>query len=173
MNILVSACLLGQPVRYDGADNATKLAHHHATLDQWRRKGWLIPVCPEMAGGLPTPRPAAEIVGGDGAQVLAGQRRVLTCSGDDVTESFLAGARQTLAYAQAHNVQVALLASRSPSCGTDSTYDGSFSKQLTPYSGITAALLQQHGIVCFPPERFEQLLEWVQQQQCLGSKECD
>ncbi|MFK4754286.1 DUF523 domain-containing protein [Oceanobacter antarcticus] len=165
MKILVSACLLGQRVRYDGADNAATLTHQQTVIEQWHQQGWLIPVCPEVAGGLPVPRSAAEIAGGNGAEVLAGQRRVVTQTGDDVTEFFLAGARHTLAYAQTHNAKAALLAARSPSCGPDSTYDGSFSKQLTAYSGITATLLKQHGIVCFSPDSFEQLLAWVQQQQ--------
>jgi len=92
-----------------------------------------IPVCPEQLGGLPTPRTAAYIIGGDGYDVLAGRAAVLTREGEDVTSRFLLGARQVLAIAMAQPVTAVLLKSRSPSCG------------LTPGFGVTAALLEQNG----------------------------
>ena len=164
MKILVSACLLGEPVRYDGRDNAAKVSDYHEQLRQWQQQGLLVPVCPESLGGLPTPRPAAEIDGGDGAAVLTGLRRIHTASQQDVTDEFVTGARHTLNIALKHQACCALLAARSPSCGSDSTYNGRFSGQLTSYMGVTAALLTQHGVRCFSPERFEQLQQYVNQQ---------
>lgn len=94
---------------------------------------WL-PVCPEQLGGLPTPRPAADLIGGDGDAVLAGRARVLTREGRDVTSHFCRGASQCLALAQAQNIRRAYLKGGSPSCG------------LSPRPGVTAALLLQNGI---------------------------
>ena len=128
--LLVSACLLGEPCRYDGRScpdpAVTALAGRYV----------LIPVCPERRGGLPTPRPPAERVG----------ERVLDAAGRDVTESFLRGARETLALARREGVVRAILKSRSPSCGIGEIYDGTFSGTLTEGAGVTAALLTAQGI---------------------------
>lgn len=95
--ILVSACLMGRKVRYDGAAKTSG----DALLAAWWREGRLVPFCPEVEGGLPVPRPAAEIEGGAGGEaVLSGAARVLTAGGADVTEAFLAGARAALAAAR-------------------------------------------------------------------------
>ena len=126
--VLVSACLAGLCTRYDG-----KLRPSPACLEALAGRHWL-PVCPEQLGGLPTPRPAADLTGGDGYDVLAGRARVVTEGGQDVTRNFLQGARQCLALAQAQNIRKAYLKARSPSCG------------MTPRTGVTAALLLQHGI---------------------------
>ncbi len=93
-----------------------------------------IPVCPEQLGGLPTPRMAADIVEGDGRDVLAGRARVLDKTGDDLTQQFIKGARQCLTIAREQNITQAFLKARSPSCG------------LHPRIGVTAALLEQHGV---------------------------
>ena len=91
--ILISACLLGHKVRYNGSDAATG----HALLAQWQREGRAVMVCPEIAGGLATPRPAAEITAGrGGASVLQGLARVVVADGSDVTPAFVAGAQQAL-----------------------------------------------------------------------------
>lgn len=158
MKILVSACLLGQPVRYDGQDNRNKVRQWQATLNQWHQENRLIPICPESLGGLPTPRPPAEIQHGTGRQVIAETATVITRTGDDVTAAFIAGAERTLAIAQSHQVGAALLAARSPSCGSDGIYDGSFSGQLTAGIGVTVAVLERAGIPCFSPETFPELL---------------
>jgi len=89
--VLVSACLLGQPVRYDG-----RTSGHPELLQRWQAEGRVVPLCPEVAGGLPTPRAPAEIPGGQGAAVLDGDRQVLTVSGEDVSAQFIAGAQQAL-----------------------------------------------------------------------------
>jgi len=124
---LVSACLLGFKTRYDGRIVPSNACSKAAA------GGICIPVCPEQLGGLPTPRTAADLAGGDGYDVLAGRARVLTMNGLDVTENFIRGARQVLAIARQQPVAGVMLKARSPSCG------------LSPAIGVTAALLQAEG----------------------------
>ncbi|MFJ8434205.1 DUF523 domain-containing protein [Kitasatospora sp. NPDC094019] len=138
--ILVSACPAGVPCRYDGrAKESPRALGLLAT-------GRAVVVCPEGAGGLPTPRPPAEIVGGDGADVLDGRARVVDATGADRTEAFLDGARQALAAAGTAGARRALLTARSPSCGCGRVYDGTFGGELRPGDGVTAALLRRAGI---------------------------
>ncbi|MDT8999255.1 DUF523 domain-containing protein [Paucibacter sp. APW11] len=153
--ILVSACLLGQPVRYDGrAGEGSEL------LLRWQQRGWLQPLCPEMAGGLPVPRPAAEIHGpGGGAAVLRGQIRLRVQQGPDPTEAFIAGAQAALALAQRHGCRYAVLTERSPSCGSTHICDGSFSRRLIEGEGLTTALLRQHGIEVFSQHQLDELAQ--------------
>ncbi|MEV7010419.1 DUF523 domain-containing protein [Streptosporangium sp. NPDC051022] len=144
--ILVSACLMGQRVRYDGAAKTSG----DELLAAWRREGRLVPFCPEVEGGLPVPRPAAEIEGGaGGAAVLAGAARVLTTDGTDVTRAFLAGAQSALAVARSFGARIAILKEASPSCGSLTIYDGTFRGRRTPGTGVTTALLELHGISVF------------------------
>ncbi|MFP3889269.1 DUF523 domain-containing protein [uncultured Ralstonia sp.] len=150
--VLVSACLLGQPVRYDGGTVATE----GGILACWQMEGRVVPMCPEMAGGLPVPRLPAEIHGdGGGAAVLRGAARVVEHHGHDVTEAFVQGAQRALEAAREAGVQVAVLTERSPSCGSTFLYDGSFSSQLQPGEGVTAALLREHGIRVFSQHQLE------------------
>ena len=147
--MLVSACLLGLATRYDGG---------HCRLDglwELAARGLIVPICPEVAGGLPTPRPPAECQGGDGAAVLDGRAAVRTCHGDDVTAAFLAGARAALEAARALGIRRALLKEYSPSCGSRWIYDGSFRSRLVPGQGVTAALLRRHGIEVLSEEEWE------------------
>ena len=145
-SILVSACLLGEAVRYNGGDNRCD----HALLQRWLDEGRVVPVCPEVAGGLPTPRPPAEITrSGGGRAVLDGEARVLAVDGRDVTEQFLRGAERALAHAQAMGIRVAVLKEGSPSCGTGAIYDGSFSGTKVTGVGVTAACLVQAGVRVF------------------------
>jgi len=125
---LVSSCLVGLCTRYDA-----RIKPSASCLKRLRDTVW-IPVCPEQLGGLSTPREAADLVGGDGFAVLDGQARVITRSGQDVTPQFIRGARQCLTIARTHNITTGFFKSKSPSCG------------LTPRTGVTAALLRQHGI---------------------------
>lgn len=148
--VLVSACLLGQPVRYDGRDARVE----SGILERWRAEGRIVSICPEVAGGLPTPRPPAEIQGGDGATVLSGKARVATRSAD-VTEAFLAGAEAALRLARAHGIRVAVLKDRSPSCASRIVYDGSFAGRAIPGLGVTAARLSAEGIRVFSENEFE------------------
>ena len=143
---LVSACLLGICTRYDGGCCPAP------RLIQLAARGLAVPICPEMAGGLPVPRPPAEIVGGDGQAVLDGQARVLTIEGEDVTEAFLSGARQVLETMQRLGIRQAVLKDDSPSCGWRRIYDGTFSGHKVSGQGVTAALLQRNGITVLSEE---------------------
>ncbi len=131
MNILVSACLLGIPCRYDGKSKPCKevtgLAQTHC----------LIPVCPEGLGGLPTPREPAEIQT-DG--------QVVNRAGEDVSRQYANGAEEALHIAQERGCILAILKEKSPSCGSGRIYDGSFSHSLTDGDGICTALLRANGI---------------------------
>lgn len=152
--ILISACLLGSPVRYDG--RAKTLAGEH--LDRWRAEGRLVPLCPETAAGLPVPRPPAEIAPGDtAALVLAGPGRVLTDTGEDVTALFRRGAELTLAFALARGCRFALLTDGSPSCGSRFVHAGTFDGSRRAGRGVVTELLESHGIRVFAPARIKDL----------------
>ncbi|WP_460122161.1 2-thiouracil desulfurase family protein [Pseudomonas sp. H3_G09] len=142
--ILVSRCLLGHRVRYDGGASGP-----FDLLEQWIEEGRVVPLCPEVAGGLPTPRAAAEIPGGQGGQVLDGTVAVITSDGEDVSAPFIEGARQALELVQKHGIRVAVLKANSPSCGNLVTYDGTFSGVKVSGEGVTAALLKRHGVQVF------------------------
>ncbi len=135
-NILISACLLGVACRYDGLSKPLEAD----IIEKLRKQYHLIPICPEIMGGLPTPRVPSEITP-DG-KVLNRERK-------DVTENYNRGAREALRLAQMLHCEIALLKERSPSCGTGKIYDGSFTKTLTDGNGITADLLQKNGIQIF------------------------
>jgi uncharacterized protein YbbK (DUF523 family) len=145
--VLVSACLLGERVRYDAGD----VSCHDDLLRAWAAEGRLIPVCPEVAGGLGVPRPPAQIRGGGGgAAVLAGAARVATVHGDDVTDAFLAGAEVAVATARRHGIRVAILKEHSPSCGATRIHDGTFTGVRVPGLGVAAAALRAAGVDVFP-----------------------
>lgn len=142
--LLISACLLGQPVRYDGK---SKPIADLAWLKQLQQEQRLFVVCPEVAGGLPTPRPPAERV----------QGKVLTQAGDDVTAPFATGANMALQLCQQQGIRFALLKANSPSCGNKEIYDGSFSQTLKSGMGMTAQLLADHHIQVFSELELSQL----------------
>lgn len=123
---LVSACLVGLCTRYDAKTFKNILCQNRLVDNIY------IPVCPEQLGGLATPREAADIIGGDGHDVLAGNAKVLTKRGQDVTEAFIKGAKQVLIIASEQQVDGILLKARSPSCAVKGKI------------GVAAALLQQH-----------------------------
>lgn len=157
--ILVSRCLLGQSVRYDGGA--------HGPLDlllRWQAEGRVVPLCPEVFGGLPTPRPPAEIAGGQGERVLNGELAVLTVDGIDVSAAFLAGAREALRLCAEHGIRLAVLKARSPSCGNHENYDGSFSGVRVPGEGVTAAALRRAGVRVFNEDELELIECWLEQQ---------
>ena len=141
--ILVSACLLGEEVRYDGraAEADSDL------LAQWRDEGRVISFCPECAAGLPIPRPPAEIRNG----------RVYADTGEDQTNSFERGAQLALKLCQSREIRLALLKENSPSCGSHNVYDGSFSGRLRPGEGLVARLLREQGIQIFSEHELDQL----------------
>ncbi|NQD95952.1 DUF523 domain-containing protein, partial [Pseudomonas sp. CrR25] len=134
-------------VRYDGGAHGP-----FALLERWQAEGRIVALCPEVAGGLPTPRPPAEIPGGQGAQVLDGLLPVLGEDGEDYTAAFVAGAEQALALVERHGIRLALLKARSPSCGNRENYDGSFSGTRVAGEGVTAALLRRAGVQVFSEE---------------------
>lgn len=133
---LISACLCGENCRYDGAG---------FTIPHFKRlaeSGAALPVCPEVLAGLPVPRPVCEILNG----------RVFNKDGQDRTEVFSRGAHLTLELAQKHGIRSVIFKERSPSCGCNTVFDGSFSGRLVPGQGIATALLRQHGIVVLSEE---------------------
>ncbi|MFI0485149.1 DUF523 domain-containing protein [Actinomadura sp. 9N215] len=143
--ILVSSCLMGRPVRYDGAAKPVG----GDLFERWRAEGRLVPFCPEVSGGLAVPRPPAEIVGGDGHAVLDGTAHVRTDTGEDVTAEFLHGARQALDAARRSGARIALLKEGSPSCGSHRIYDGTFTGTPITGDGVTTALLEREGVQVF------------------------
>ncbi|TPD51415.1 MAG: DUF523 domain-containing protein [Thalassolituus maritimus] len=161
--LLVSACLLGEPLRYDGNDNAGKASHLKSLLSQWQEEGRVIPVCPETLGGLPTPRPPAEIISATGSMVLDGDAQVATKQQVDVTDPFIRGAEETLILAKKYQCSAALLAARSPSCGNNLIYNGSFNGTLIKGDGVTTALLKRNNILCFSPDNPAPLIQWMEQ----------
>lgn len=143
--ILVSSCLAGRSVRYDGAARPVG----SDLFERWRAEGRLVPFCPEVSGGLAVPRPPAEIVGGDGHDVLNGTARVRTNTGADVTAEFLRGADLALDAARRSGARIALLKEGSPSCGSHRVYDGTFTGTSVPGDGVTTAVLERAGIRVF------------------------
>ena len=135
IRILASACLLGEPVRYDGGS----VPVDDERLRRWYEEGRVVAFCPEVAAGLCVPRIPNEILGG----------RVVNAERKDVTVEFLAGSRAALAAAQAAGARIAILKDRSPSCGVTVIHDGTFSGRTVPGTGITARLLAENGIAVF------------------------
>ena len=135
--ILISACLVGHNCRYDGKNKPLK------NLAEYASNSELVPVCPEVEGGLSVPRPKAWIKSGTGADVLKGKAIVVDEHGHDLTANFIAGAKHTLELARANNVETAILKSKSPSCGRGKIYN---SEEMVNGAGVTAELLLRHGI---------------------------
>lgn len=138
---IISACLAGVSCRYDGKDNLIE------DIAKLVKSGRAILVCPEQLGGLPTPREPSEIVKGK-----EGENKVLNKIGEDLTEYFEKGAWETLNIAKMVNSHIAILKSRSPSCGFGQIYDGSFSGKKKNGNGLTADLLSRNGIKVYTEE---------------------
>jgi len=134
--LLVSSCLLGEKVRYDGE------GFHAPVVLALSEKYDLHPFCPEVSGGLSIPRTPAERMGVS----------VATKNGMDVTAEYRLGAEKALAYCLKEDIRKAVLKSRSPSCGKGQIYDGTFTKTLTEGHGVTAELLLAHGIEVYTEE---------------------
>ena len=156
--VLVSACLLGDPVRYDGGT----LNFEDQTLTQWRKEGRLVSICPEVAGGLAVPRLRSEIVGNDGHSVLNGRSSVISITGQDVTRFFLKGAQKALELAHSNNIRLAVFKEGSPSCGSGYIYDGSFSGTKKPGKGVVAALLDKNGIRVFSERNISEAIRYLE-----------
>ena len=143
MRILVSACLLGIACRYDGRSKP------HPDMAELMKHHQLVPVCPEQLGGLPTPRTPSERQG----------ERVVTADGADVTEQYRRGAEEALSLCRLLGCEAAVLKERSPSCGKERVYDGTFSGTLTDSWGVTAELLRQNGIPVYGESEIDLLLK--------------
>lgn len=149
--ILISACMLGQKVRFDGG-------HHlinHPILKRWHEEGRLVPTCPEISGGLATPRPPAETQ-------CKFPILITTKEGLDVTPQFLRGAEKTLEIAQREGVVCALMKAKSPSCGNNQIYDGNFTNTLTDGAGVAAAELLRNGIPVFNEKQLPELFAFIE-----------
>ena len=142
MKILISACLLGLPCRYDGASKP------QPWVEALARRHELVPVCPEQLGGLPTPREPSERQGD----------RVVMRGGADVTEQYRRGAEEALRLYRMLGCEAAVLKERSPSCGYGRVYDGTFTGTITDGDGVTAELLARNGIPVYGESRAAELL---------------
>jgi uncharacterized protein YbbK (DUF523 family) len=140
--ILVSACLAGIPCRYDGRSNLVP------EIRQLVEEGKAVTACPEVLGGLPTPRIPSERLG----------NKVINRAGDDVTEAFLSGAEKALEIAREHGCETAVLKARSPSCGHGEIYDGSFTGRRIPGSGVAAEALAAMGVAVYSESDVKWLL---------------
>ena len=143
--------MLGERVRYDGQHNLID----HPILKHWHNQGRLIPICPEVAGGLTTPRAPAEIQ--SKYPIL-----ITTDKGEDVTPAFLDGAEKALELAQSEHVCCALMKAKSPSCGNQRIHDGSFTGQLVDGAGAAAAELMRNGIPVFNEQQLDELFEFIE-----------
>ncbi len=148
--ILVSQCLYGDKVvRYDAAEKTET----HPIFLKWKEEGRLIPVCPEVFGGLPTPRPDSQRVGD----------KVLNRYGEDVTAAYAKGAEEALRLAQKHNVVFAVMKQKSPACGSKLIYDGSFSGRKIPGEGMAVEYLRKAGFTVFGEEDMEEAAACLKQ----------
>ena len=143
--LLISACMLGAATRYDGKSKCVLAPEISERLMQ---KYQLIPFCPEIYGGLSTPRIPSERIGD----------RVMAADGRDVTENYMRGAEEALRMCHIFGIRLALLKARSPACGKGEIYDGSFSGTLVPGNGVAAQLLCENGIAIYSEAEAEQLL---------------
>jgi uncharacterized protein YbbK (DUF523 family) len=149
--VLISACLLGKRVWYDG----NGLSVYDSILEQWKASGRVISICPEVDAGMSIPRAPAEILKGDGCNVWEGTALVVEDAGIEVTEYFKKGAQMALELCKKHNIKVAVLTENSPSCGSSVIYDGSFTSKKIDGVGVTAALLKNSGIAVFSQHNIE------------------
>ena len=149
MKIVISPCLIGIRTRWDeSCDEVEEL------IDRVR-SGQAVFMCAEQLGGMTTPREPSEIEPGNTAEdVLKGDAKVLSNTGKDVTEQFVVGAQRILKFCQENGVEIAILKSYSPSCGSERTYDGTFTETIIPGKGITAELLEQNEIKVYNEKNF-------------------
>ena len=157
--ILVSACLMGHKVRYNGSEKA----HLEETLRRWQNEHRLVTHCPELAAGLSIPRLPAEIVDGTGYDVMQGRARILESDGHDVTAHYQLAAWLALRAAQEAGCCAAILTDGSPTCGSQEIYSGTFSGQRQAGMGVAAALLQKNGIQVFSDNQLAELIAWVEE----------
>ncbi|MCO1334141.1 DUF523 domain-containing protein [Microbulbifer sp. OS29] len=145
VKILVSSCLLGCAVRYNGS----AVEVHSADFNWLLETQDIVALCPEISVGLPIPRVPAEILGGDGVAVLSGSAQILGSDKSDLSDKFVLGAELALRLCKEQDIQYAVLTENSPSCGSQYIYDGNFSGIKKKGSGVVAAILMQSGIRVF------------------------
>ncbi len=138
---LCSACLLGVKCEWDGKDR-----YKNENIILLSKREILIPVCPEQLGGLPTPREPCEILNGDGFDVLSGKAIITDKRGKDKTDLFLKGAQEVLYIAKLYGIKEFIGKEKSPSCGVNRIYDGTFSGRVIGGTGVTTALLRKNKI---------------------------
>jgi len=160
MNILISACLLGEDVRYDGENSA--IAYNNTSTFQEKEllvdiicNNSIYSICPEVSGGLSTPRNQAEIIS------AVKPFKIITNKKEDVTVNFLIGAKNSLELCKEEGITIALLKSKSPSCGNNGIYDGTFSEKLTDGMGMTAKLLEENQIKVFNETQILELAKYL------------
>ena len=146
--ILISACLLGKNCRYNGGHS--QLTELEEIDVEW------IPVCPEELGGLGTPRPSAEMQE-NAETILNGKGKIITNKGKNVTSEFIQGAEKSLQLGLGAEVKIAVLKSKSPSCGIGKIYDGSFTKSLKTGNGIFAHLCHENDIACISSDNINRI----------------
>lgn len=169
LKILISACLLGDNVRYNGKT----ISCVHSVLNKWGAENRIIRFCPEVEGGLPTPRPPAEIQNSlNGFAVLEKKASLLNIEKEDVTSQFILGAHKALKLVKQHNISVAVLKDKSPSCGSHWIHDGSFQNKIIAGMGVTAALLQKNGVFVFSEEELDLAEAKIQELEHINKTEC-
>lgn len=157
IKLLMSACLVGQCCRYD-ARSVPSIVDKR--LHYMLNTGQVAVLCPECSAGLDTPRDPAEIEAGKTAEdVLNGKAKVLTNTGKDVTEFYLRGAENFVALAKKHNVRIAVLKSKSPSCGVHDVYDGTHTGKLIPGQGVVACALAKIGTALYDEHKINEVLD--------------
>ncbi|RXK00895.1 hypothetical protein CRU98_00155 [Arcobacter sp. CECT 8986] len=150
MKILVSSCLLGEKVRYSGSSSISSIDDMEL-FDKILASNEIFPICPEVISGLPIPREPAEQI----------DNKVITKSNIDLTKEFNFGAKKALDICLENSIEVALLKSKSPSCGTRVVYDGTFSSNLIEGLGVTAKLLNKHSIKLFDETQLVELNDFL------------
>ncbi|MFA9238775.1 MAG: DUF523 domain-containing protein [Candidatus Paceibacteria bacterium] len=160
MKILISSCLLGEDVRYDG--NNSSIAFNPKFAFSLKElfmdilcDNEIYSFCPEVAGGLGIPRISAEIVKNDKPFIVKNEE------GIDVTMNFLLGAKKALDICKEENIKIALLKANSPSCGNINIYDGTFTNNLTDGQGLTARLLKDNEIEVFNETQLKELAKFI------------
>jgi uncharacterized protein YbbK (DUF523 family) len=149
--IIVSSCLAGLEVRYNGTHSLNR------KINKLVEESKAVTVCPELLGGFSTPREPAEIIGGDGEDVLNGEAKVVEKSGKDVTDLYIKGAYDTLKKVKEINANIVVLKENSPSCGSSIIYNGEFKGKKIGGNGVTSALLKRNGLQVISEEQFANL----------------
>ena len=155
---IVSACLLGERVRYDGKCRAIT----DPRLIKALREGRAVPVCPEVLGGLAVPRPPCEIEkGASSRDILARKAKITDQRGRDFTPAYVSGAKKALGAARSCGAAAALLKESSPSCGSHTVHDGTFARRKVPGQGVAACLLEGAGVRVFSEHELDKLFAYV------------